>query len=164
MVKINFNKKRYKLMFGIVIALIAYLAIQDIIGAKLWGTIGGWNGDPYLTAMPVYMVQFWSFSFMIGIVAAGVYYIFRNDLSEALAILVSYVVLILSGLEDLFYYIFKGIPLDESMSWLYDSPFMGTVAKVLGLDTVTPTSLIISIALGFIISLTVFNKFTGIRG
>ena len=156
---IKFDKNRYWIMLLIVIALIAFLGYQDTVGANMWGLIGGWTGDAYVTAMPVYMQQFWFFSFMLAAMVALVYYLFRKDRSEAVAIFASFTVLVLAGLEDIFFYIFKGIPLDADMFWLYSSPMMGGIAKFMGLSTVTPTSLIVSVILGFIIVYFMFKKF-----
>lgn len=158
MVKIRFSQKRYFNMFIIVLALIAFLAYQDIIGAHMWGLLGGWESEAYATAKPIYMRQFWTFAILLGAVISFVYYLFRKDKSEAVAIFSAYIIMILAGLEDLLFYLFKGIPLDLSMPWLYNGIFVGTVAKVMSLKTVTPFSLMISIILGFGLSYLIFKK------
>ena len=156
--KVPFSQKKYLIMFLIVIGLIAFLAYQDTVGATMWKSIGGWEGEAYTTAMPIYMQQFWLFAFVLGGVLAGVYYLFRKDKSETLAIFASFTVLVFAGLEDLFFYIFKGIPLDADMNWLYQSPMMGFIARLMGESTVTPTTLIVSVLVGFIITYFIFIK------
>ena len=155
---VKFNEKRYLVMFAIIIGLIAFLAYQDIVGANLWGLIGGWEGTAYKTAMPIYLQQFWIFSFMLGIVLAGVYYLFRRDKSETLAIFASFTVLVLSGLEDIFYYLFRGLPLDATLPWLNNNFYIMGVSKLIGLSTVTKESLIISVISGFIITYFIMKK------
>ena len=157
--KVKFNEKRYLVMFVIIISLIAFLAYQDTVGANLWGLIGGWEGSAYKTAMPTYMFQFWLGALMLGIVAVGLYYLFRRDKSESVAIFASYIVLILSGLEDIFYYLFRGLPLDATMPWLNNNLYIMGVSKLMGLSTVTRESLIVSVISGFIITYFIMKKF-----
>ena len=157
--KVPFNQKRYYIMFVIIISLIAFLALQDITGATLWGLLGGWESEAYLKAEPIYLAQFWLFAFMLGAMVSLVYYLFRKDKSEAVAIFASFTVLVLSGLEDIFYYLFRGLPLDASMSWLEQNFFIMGISKFLGQTTVTPTTLLVSVGTGLIITYFIMKKF-----
>jgi len=96
---------------------------------------------------------FYAFTYFIGFVAGLVYYLLTKDLSDSLAISLSYTVMYLFGLEDLLFYLLKfNIP--ASMPHLYENfTIMGLFAKLFGLETVTPFVLIYSVFVGFVISL-----------
>lgn len=144
------DKKLY-LVIGIAIALILFLAWQDTVGLQMWSSLGGFASEAYAKAEPFYLQQFWSFAYVIGCVMALIYYIFRRDVSEAASILLSYIFLLLAGLEDVLYFIIQRIPIPDKLPWLDNTIVMGTVAKVMGLPGVTPTSLWISVGLGVIV-------------
>ena len=48
------NKKHFWQVVGIAFALPLIFAIFDLWGAYMWRLLGGWEGQAYLTAMPVY--------------------------------------------------------------------------------------------------------------
>lgn len=105
-----------------------------------------------------YPSAFWMYSFALAIVAASVYYIFKKDLSEAVAVFAAFYIMIMFGLEDLIFYIIRpvfqetpfGIP--PNMEHLYTHPVIGKISYYLGFDTVTPIALVISVAIGAIIT------------
>ena len=138
--------RQFKKVIIVVVLLIAFLAIQDIQGMKLWQTIGGWDGEAYQKAQPEYMKLFWSFAIALGVLISGAYYLFRKDLSESLAILATYLLLIWGGLEDLFFYIFQGMQLDKSMPWLMNNLYLNRISTLIGETTVTPLVLILGVA------------------
>ena len=107
-----------------------------------------------------YPNSFWIYTFMLGITISAIYYIFKPDLSEALAVFLTFVTMLLFGLEDLIFYLINtqvcvsdvcGFP--ASMPHLFEHTFIGGVAKAMGLITVTTTSLVVSVFIGFIISI-----------
>src|SRR3990167_9585344 len=105
-----------------------------------------------------YPQSFWGYSMLLGAVAAVMYYLFRRDKSEALAIFAAFYIMLIFGLEDLIFYIYdKTLCLADcvfpaSMPHLYNHTIIGGVAKLLNLTTVSPTSLIISVAIGGLIT------------
>ena len=102
----------------------------------------------------MYPKSFWLYSGFMGVIAAVTYYIFKKDKSEAVAVFAAFYIMLMTGLEDLVFYIIRplfqdfpfGIP--ESMPHLFTHPTIGVVAKYLGETTVTPKALIISVILG----------------
>ena len=148
MVYIAQNSKRqtFNRIIIFVASLTIFFAYMDILGYHMWNSVGGWTGDVYATTQPLYMIQFWSFAVGMIIVASIIYYMFSRDKSEALAVFVAGIATVWGGVEDIVYYIFRGIPLDQSMPWLINTP-VGTVARMMGLDTVTPLALILNVSL-----------------
>ncbi len=97
-----------------------------------------------------YPLSFWIFSFALAIVASIFYIFLTKKILNGGLIFLSWYILLAAGLEDLFFYIMHG-PIPKSMFHLYDESWMGLVARILGLETVTLLSLIISIILGAIV-------------
>lgn len=107
-----------------------------------------------------YPNSFWLYSYALGAIVALAYYFFvKRDWSESLAIFISFFIMIWSGLEDLIFYLIRpifqpefsfGIP--ATLDHLYTHPIIGNISKAMGLTTVTPASLIISIFIGAIIT------------
>lgn len=142
--------EKFITVISVVLVINIWLAYMDILGSSMWGTLGGWNGVAYLTAFPYYMALFWSSASFMILLVAGVYYILKKDLSESLAIFLVGLLSIFSGLEDVIYYLLHGWTLDSSMPWLMNSP-ASTLSQILGMETVTPISLLGNIILfGFI--------------
>lgn len=143
-----------KKIITISVLIIAFFAYQDVTGFHLFGLIGGFGGDAYLKVEPLYMKQFWSFSYMMLALMGLIYYVLVKDKSESLSIFIIPSILLLAGLEDLLYFLFLWLPLPSSMPWLYDNVnIMSLTAKAMGLSTVTPLSLIISLVIGIILSI-----------
>ena len=78
------------------------------------------------------------------------YFAFTRKIIEAIGLFAVWFIMFLAGLEDLLFYIISSFP--ASMPHLYDEPIMGMVAMLIGLQTVTPFSLIISVLIGGIIA------------
>lgn len=98
-----------------------------------------------------YPQSFWGYSLLLGAVAAAIYYFFKRDKSEALAIFAAFYIMLIFGLEDLIFYVIEGgIP--ASMPHLFNHMIIGRVAKLMNLMTVTPLSLIISVIIGGVIT------------
>jgi len=135
------------------VALVIFFAYADKLGYQMWSTIGGFSGEAYQTAESAYMLFFWRWAYFLIALLGIIYWNFvRKDKSEVVAVVLTPLVLLYSGLEDLFYYIFTGIPFfGTTLPWLDDNFFMGYVAKWLGFSNVTSTSLLISIALGIVV-------------
>ncbi len=154
------ENKVLKRILTIAVLIIAFLAYQDITGFHLFGLVGGFGSETYMKVEPLYLQQFWLFSYGIILMMAIVYYVLVKDKSEAFAIFAIPFILLLSGAEDVLYFLFLRIPLPPSMPWLFTSyngySIMGFVAKVMGFATVTPLSLIVSLIVGIILSTIVY--------
>lgn len=111
-----------------------------LVGIALVGLVA------YMDRMQ-YPASFWGYSILLGAVAAVMYYIFRKDKSEALAIFAAFYIMLIFGLEDLIFYIIQGgIP--SSMPHLFTHQIIGRIANLMNLTTVTPISLIVSVGIG----------------
>jgi len=135
------------------VALVIFFAYADKLGYQMWSTIGGFAGEAYTTAESAYMLFFWRWAyFLIAILGICYWYFVKKDKSEVVAVVLTPLVLLYSGLEDLMYYFFTGIPFfGTTLPWLDNNFFMGPVASFLNFEHVNSTSLLISISLGIVV-------------
>lgn len=136
------TKKQYRNVWIVGIIFVAILGIIDILGIPLWFT----------DQVKLYAEIYWVFVAIVAATAGIIYWIVKKDKSEAVAISAIFYILSTTGLEDFFFYIFKDQALPTSMPHLMNHAFIGTIAKIMGLETVTPIVLIVSIILGGIIT------------
>jgi len=136
-------KRIYRNTLFVTALLLPFLAIVDIIGLKMWKSVGGFESQTYIIAMPQYMQIFWGFAYMIIAVIGLMYWFSTHDLSETIAVVLFPLILIWGGVEDLLVYLFMWTPL-ENMPWLMNS-FVSTTSRIFGFDTVTPGMLILNI-------------------
>lgn len=163
--------RKFRNVLIVVILLVIFLAWQDITGLHMFqlvgssgGGTGGYSGEVYDKMAPGYMNLFWTFAFMMGFAVAFVYYLIRKDVSEALALFGSFIILVFAGLEDVFYYVFQGKPVDALLPWLDEHIFMGTVANLFGFGKVTNISLFLSVAIGFVLVYFLVKWLKGMKG
>lgn len=161
-------KKKHEFNFKIVLLitflLVIFLAFMDFLGYNMWLGAGGFNGEIYKSLEHNYMIQFWTFALSLGVVISTIYYLFRRDWSETIAIMSFYLMLLWSGWEDIFYYIIMRIPLDNQMVWLNNNKFIMFITNILGSSVVNPISLIISAILGLLIGLGLVYGLKRIKG
>jgi len=112
----------------------------------MWQITGGWLGEIYTKAEPLYMNLFWNFAYGLITVAAIIYFILRRDISETLAIVATFLIMLWSGLEDILFYLFKGLSADQTLLWLDNHIVMGGAAKLIGFEHVTNVSLFVTVA------------------
>lgn len=147
------KKKRFWTVVGLAALLPIIFAILDNIGFRMWKSLGGWAGEAYTVASPYYMALFWSFAWIMIAAIAITYYLVRRDKSEALAIFLVPAILLQFGVEDVFYYVFMGIPLDTTLPWLTQNLWPPTIISyILGSTQVTNIGLFISALLGLVIT------------
>lgn len=147
------KKKRFWTVVGLAALLPIIFAILDNIGYNMWKSLGGFAGEAYTTASPHYMALFWGFAWIMIAAIAITYYLIRRDKSEALAIFLVPAILLQFGLEDIFYYIFMGIPIDQTLPWLTQNLWPPTIISwILGATDVTNTGIIISAIIGIILT------------
>lgn len=114
-------------VFLIVIAL----GFLDVQGKMFWDK-------------PVQFASFfWTFSYLIAIALSILYFLIRKDKSESISIFVLFAGFLFSvpHLGNIGW-------LPESNPYLYNTPVIGGIAKMMGLSSVTPLSLIISVIVG----------------
>lgn len=140
--------KKSRLIYLSIFGVLALISLMDIFMMKsgLFGTPGN-----YLIGN--YTVGLWSLflKFVVGLILVFtmLYYFHQRDLSESVAVgLGSFVLWKFFGISDILFFWFQGKSLPESLPWLYNHLGMGTIAKLMNLDTVTPLSLYISAIVG----------------
>lgn len=152
--EINMNSydKRFWIITSLSILIVALIAYIDIGGFVLVGeeyTLGNYN--------PLYWPHFLYMVYFIIAIIPLVYYLFTKDKSESFALAAVSFGLWRFGASDILYFVLQGKSIPDSLPWLFNNFPIGSIAKVLGLTTVTPFSLILSVAIGVVILLT-FNK------
>ncbi len=120
-------------------------------------------GKPFWDKAVLFGTFFWTFSYLIAVLISLFYYFFvHKDKSEAVSILVLFWGFLLSGIEDASFFIWEkiiSIPHLGNAGWLplenpylYNTPVIGGISKLMGLSTVTPLSLFVSILIGSFIT------------
>jgi len=143
----NEYNKRFWIIIGMSLAILALIAYIDIGGLILVGneyTLGNYN--------PEYWPHFQNIVYFLILIIPIMYYLFTKDKSESLSIGISSYVLWRFGVSDVLYFWLQGKPIVDSLPWLFKHAPINIPAKFLGLSTVTPLSLIISIILGGILT------------
>jgi len=141
------------------VALVVFFGFMDSLGFLMWQNVGGFLGDIYLSLENAYMSFFWTFALALILVVALVYYLLKKDRSEALALITTPVLLVLGGLEDISYYIFTGHPYwGTEMPWLWNNFFMRTIAQIMGKDTITDITLIVSVGVSIGLAYLIYKK------
>ena len=93
------------------------------------------------------------------LIVALVYYLMRKDKSEALALITTPIILLIGGLEDIFYYIFTGFQFfGTTMVWLEPNIFMMTIARIMGESTITSTTLLVSVGVSIGLAYLTYRK------
>ena len=135
------NNSELKKVFLIAIVFTIVLGYLD------FSTMNFWNTD--LTKD--FGIFYWDFVLVAVVLAASMVWIFKRDKSEAIAVGSVLYIMSITGWEDFWFYIISQQSIPASMIHLYNNgTFMGGVAKFMGLSTVTPTSLIVSMILGLV--------------
>lgn len=158
------HKFNFKIVLLITFLLIIFLAFMDFLGYNMWLNVGGFLGETYKSLESSYMVFFWTFALSLGVLTSLLYYLFRKDISETIAIIVFYLMLLWGGWEDIFYYIIMRMPLDNQMAWLNNNIFIYSITRAIGESVVNPVSLLISAFLSLVIGLSLVYVLEKIKG
>ena len=141
--KIRGRLLKRSLVIGLL--FIAIFGLSDAIGIRPFQNTQDWSEVHY------YQTSFWILGFSSLFMVSVIYYSVTKDKSEAVAVFLLPFILILSGLEDLLFYVFSMRQLDPQMCW-----FTGTqslVSRFLGETCVTPGSLVANVAVGVVIAI-----------
>lgn len=136
------------MIFGFLV--VAFITILDMVGASMWASVDGvkW-GDSYVKAKPIYMKLFWSFAFGIITTIFAVVLWLRRDLSEAIGLALTPLILLWAGLEDLLFMLFSKLPLlGQPMEWLNGQNTLYAWIGDKWFSGVTGTSILISVIFG----------------
>ena len=144
---------KFQKVLLISVLIVIFLAYMDFQGFKLWEQVGGFGGEIYQLLFNSWMSFFWTFAFALIGVVAFVYYLLVKDKSESLALITTPGLLLLGGLEDIFYYIFTGHNYwGTTMPWLNNNIFMLTIAKIMGQNTITSVTLLVSVGVSILLA------------
>jgi len=136
--RIRQNKRFYSIIL-IAIGLVVLIAFMDVLGISMWDKA-------------VYYSFFWTWAYVsIGVLALA-YFILERDLSETLAIISAFGIMLLTGLADILFYWFQGKPVEATLPWLDKHIIMGLLANLMGYSHVTAQSLYFGVMLGFIVT------------
>lgn len=131
------------------------LAILDLLGARMWRSLGGFASEVYIIAEPSYMLFFWTFAYIMIALIALVYYVIKRDKSEALALGLIPFILLQFGVEDVLYFFIGGHTFwNATMPWLTNNLWIPTLmSRAVGLEIITGTVLFVSAILGIFVAL-----------
>lgn len=160
------NKKHFWKVVWFAVSLPIIFAVLDLIGAAMWRSLGGWSSEAYLIAMPMYMLLFWTFAYLVIVAIALTYWYVKRDKSETLALLVIPVILLQFGAEDVWFYLLGNHELlGVTMPWLTGNLWPLTIVSwVLGSPVVTGQTLIASVLIGHILVFYLARWLVGVKG
>jgi hypothetical protein len=159
------DKKHFWKVVYVAMALPIVFAVLDLMGARMWRSLGGWAGEAYVAAQGPYMLLFWSFAYLMVAAIAITYYFARRDKSEALALGIIPYVLLQFGLEDVFFYFIGGHSFwDATMPWLTNNLWAPTlISRALGEPIITGPVLLLSAAIGVVLSYFIAKKLVNVK-
>lgn len=142
---------RHQKIFVFSIIAVAAIAIFDIwsMNSGVFGTIENYISGNYL---PGWWTLFWKINILfLGLLSFSYYWFGRKDKSESSSLFVGSVILWFTGMADILFFWFRGIPVSSSLPWL-DGGMVGKISSIIGFPSVTAASLYISAGLGLIIA------------
>lgn len=139
----------------LLIVLFAYSDSENLVGIKQidsqWQAAGGWS-----ETANVWLI-FWEtinpawFNMWIGVLLAiaAIWYLLSKDKSEAVAIFITPAILILTGVQDLIYFVFSPDVMQESMGcWADMVPGVRIVSNLLKETCPSSTAFVLSAIIG----------------
>lgn len=145
-----------KLYAGLFI-LMALFAIMDIYQIKAFfilDTPQAWTLYNTYTGPAI-----WTMWYVIILIIGFVYYLFTKDKSETAGLIVAGLILLLTGVEDVMYFMFGDQPMTPCMQWFNDLGHpVSYWASLWGQSCVSPLALISFSILGIFVSYKIFNK------
>lgn len=144
-------KTQFKTGLKMAIFVVVLIAVWDILAAHS-GVFGSYEQYTSGNFTKGWWNLFYNYSVILILVVCASYYFFsRKDLSETLGVGLTSYVLWFFGLADALYFFLQGQNIPEKLMWLNYHPVMSKIATAMGSTDVTRITLLISIALGFII-------------
>jgi len=144
--------KTHQKIFLFSVLAVALIAIFDIwsMNSGVFGTIENYISGNYT---PGWWTLFFKINIAFLVLISVFYYFFvRKDFSESVSFFVSSTILWFTGLSDIFFFLFRRLPVSQTLDWLNNHIVIGKVTILLGFSDVTSTALFISTFLGLIIS------------
>lgn len=147
---------RIYLLLFVLIGFIAYVDTMQINTFHILNSSEAW--ELYHTFTLPSFIKLWV---VIVLIPAIVYYLFVKDPSESIGIAVAGFILLLTNIEDVFYFMFSTSQMTSCMSWFNDlnAPVAKWAEIVFNQSCVSPEALVSFAILGVILSYIVFKKF-----
>jgi len=148
--------KRWQTMdriFWLLIVLILFFAWMDVKQITTFHTLNSeqaWGLYNQYTGPAI-----WILWFGVMAIVGLLWYFISRDKSEALALAAGGWIMLMAGLEDVFFFIFYQQPMTQCMEW-FKFP-QNIVSKFLGETCVSPFSLILNAGLGVLLSYNVYK-------
>ena len=142
--------------FLFIILIILILGYFDSIQIKSWHEV---NDDNKWSKYEQYNAPAFMFLwFFIFIILGIVYFVFRRDITESLALITSGYIMIMFGLLDVGFFWFSSFKMSSNMCWFNDvGHVIAKVTSFLGHECVTAFDLYLSTAIGIVIAFIVFK-------
>lgn len=150
-----FIMNRVYIFLFFLIGIISYIDSKQIITFFTLNTEEAWRLYHTYT-MPSFIVLWLLIITSVSIV----YHLFSKDKSETLGIFLSGTILLFTGLEDVFYFIFSKQSMTQCMQWFNDinAPVAWFSTNILKETCTSPKALILFSIIGIITSYIVFNR------
>ena len=148
--KINLGK--YNLAVILAICAVLFVAVFDIwsMGSGVFGSVVDYTNGNY---NPLWWGLFFKFVMAFFVVVPICYYfLVRRDKSEAFGIFGASYIMWMSGLADIFYFIFQKACIPERLPWLDGHMTIGPVSDALGYVGATNVSLVVTVVIGFAVA------------
>jgi len=143
---------KYNLMVGLAVAVVAIVAFMDVQGMIYWASFSSAEAYTLGQQGPAFWNFFKNIVLAIFLILPITYFLVVNrDKSEAFSIWITSYALWIFGFADILYFVFQRARIPEFLPWLNNHPVIGWISSTLGFQGVTNISLIISVAIGFII-------------
>lgn len=146
-----------KIFLGLIL-LIAFIGYVDTLQINAFfslNSVQAW--DLYNEHILPSFIKLWV---LLMAVPAIVYYLFTKDKSEAIGIFAAGFIMLVTGLEDVFYFIFSSQPMTLCMQWFNDlgAPVALWSKHIFNETCVSPDALVSFAALGVVLAYITFKE------
>ena len=145
------------LLLMVVFAWMDFEQVTTIRNIEAQDDVQKW--DAYWANQQPATVQMWA---MVLIGIGVMWYLFTKDKSEALALILSPLILLYSGVQDLVYFLFEG-SMPTTLAWADVIPSVRIISDILGEAVPSKTAFLLSAGLGIVLSYFVYIKLKRIR-
>jgi len=147
-----FNSSKFAIAWLLSIIVSTLIGLIDVISMKS-GVFG--SASDYLVGN--YTPGWWGVFFKINVIMICIlpmvyYLLVRHDVTEAIALFLSSMILWVFGLADIAFFFFQGKLVPATLPWLDNSFFIHKVSVVFGVASVTWWSLLVSVLIGLFLS------------
>jgi hypothetical protein len=151
MIKIGKLKKHQEIFIFSIIS-VAIIAVLDILAMKsnLFGTVLEYTNGSFGCD---WWYLFSKIGFILISIPAVIYFFFvKKDFSESISFIISSVIIWFTGLADIMYFIFQGLAIPSTLSWLDKGVIIGFISTNIFKSPVTNVTLFFTAFVGLIIA------------